>query len=148
VLDGRQGYWQERKQAWHAAGIDSGDGRDGDLLAGFANAAVQKLAYEGKTVGELPSWATDTSLFDPVLAELLVSWYSNPGQRVLDLFAGGSVCGIVTTRLRRGYTGVDPRPEQVAANEAQAAVHPTLVTAQRPDYTPPQTPVEHTQVCS
>lgn len=64
------------------------------------------------------SWGT--SIFDPVLCELVYRWFSPPGGRVLDPFAGGSVRGIVAAMLGREYVGIELRPEQVAANEAQA----------------------------
>ena len=62
-----------------------------------------------------------TSIFDPVLCELAYRWFCPPGGRVLDPFAGGSVRGIVAAKLGRAYAGVDLRPEQAAANEAQRA---------------------------
>lgn len=62
-----------------------------------------------------------TSIFDPVLCELAYRWFCPPTGSVLDPFAGGSVRGIVAAMLGRKYTGVDLRPEQVAANEQQAA---------------------------
>jgi DNA modification methylase len=62
---------------------------------------------------------SDISIFDPVLTELLVAWFSPATGRVLDPFAGGSVRGIVAAMLGRDYTGVDLRAEQVQANEAQ-----------------------------
>jgi len=62
-----------------------------------------------------------TSIFDPVLCELVYTWFCPPGGLVLDPFAGGSVRGIVAAKLGRGYVGVDLRPEQVAANEHQWA---------------------------
>lgn len=142
VLDARQGYWQDRKAAWLALGIASGSGRERELIGGFANAAALQVKYDGRTIDTDQAWA-GTSIFDPVLCELLIRWYSAPGQRVLDPFAGGSVRGIVSTRLGRDYTGVDLRPEQIEANEAQLAVVGTgLVAAHRPDYTPNLTPVE------
>lgn len=61
-----------------------------------------------------------TSIFDPVLCELVYTWFSPPAGHVLDPFAGGSVRGIVAAHLGRKYTGVDLRPEQVKANETQA----------------------------
>lgn len=64
--------------------------------------------------------ATGTSVFDPVLCELAYRWFCPPGGSVLDPFAGGSVRGIVASKLGRRYLGIDLRPEQVAANEAQA----------------------------
>lgn len=61
-----------------------------------------------------------TSVFDPVLTELSYLWFSTPGDRILDPFAGGSVRGIVAASLDRDYYGVELRAEQVAANQAQA----------------------------
>ena len=63
--------------------------------------------------------ASGTSIFDPVLCELAYSWFSPPGGTVLDPFAGGSVRGIVASRLGRQYIGVELREEQVQANRAQ-----------------------------
>jgi DNA modification methylase len=63
--------------------------------------------------------STGTSIFDPVLCELAYLWFSPPDGSVLDPFAGGSVRGIVAGFLGRKYTGIELRPEQVAANVAQ-----------------------------
>ena len=41
---------------------------------------------------------------------------------MLDPFAGGSVRGIVASQLGRAYVGIELRAEQVAANQAQAAL--------------------------
>lgn len=62
---------------------------------------------------------TGTSIFDPVLCELAYSWFSPKGGTVLDPFAGGSVRGIVASKLGRQYVGIDLRGEQVAANKIQ-----------------------------
>lgn len=67
------------------------------------------------------STASGTSIFDPVLCEIAYRWFCPPGGTVLDPFAGGSVRGIVASRLGREYVGVELRAEQVAANEEQAA---------------------------
>jgi DNA modification methylase len=61
-----------------------------------------------------------TSIFDPVLCELAYRWFCSPGGLVLDPFAGGSVRGIIASKLGRRYLGIDLRPEQIAANEEQA----------------------------
>jgi DNA modification methylase len=63
--------------------------------------------------------ASGTSIFDPVLCEIAYRWFCPPGGTVLDPFAGGSVRGIVASRLGRRYFGIELRPEQVAANRAQ-----------------------------
>lgn len=65
--------------------------------------------------------SSGTSIFDPVLCELAYRWFCPAGGSVLDPFAGGSVRGIVAAVLGLSYTGIDLRPEQVAANEAQWA---------------------------
>lgn len=60
------------------------------------------------------------SIFDPALAEIIYLWFSNPGDSVLDPFAGGSVRGIVAAETGRNYVGVDLREEQVEANRENA----------------------------
>lgn len=63
--------------------------------------------------------STGTSIFDPVVCEIAYRWFCPPGGIVLDPFAGGSVRGIVASRLGRRYVGIELRSEQVAANVAQ-----------------------------
>lgn len=70
---------------------------------------------------ELPT-ASGTSIFDPVLCEIAYRWFCPQGGTVLDPFAGGSVRGIVASRLGRRYVGIELRPEQVEANRAQLAI--------------------------
>lgn len=105
VLDSRQGYWKDRKEVWHEL-IKSGAGRDDELLGG----GLKSLA--AKTGANL----TGTSIFDPVLAEVLLNWFCPSGGKVLDPFAGGSVRGLVSTMLGNDYTGVDLSEKQVQAN--------------------------------
>jgi hypothetical protein len=120
VLDARQGYWSERTRRWVALGLRSEVGRDSNLMPGIAVAARAAARYSGRDE-ESARWSNQsTSIFDPVLTELLVRWYSIPGARVLDPFAGGAVRGIVSAVLGRSYVGLDLRAEQVAANEDQA----------------------------
>lgn len=61
-----------------------------------------------------------TSIFDPLLCELIYRWFCPTGGAVLDPFAGGSVRGIVAACLGFKYTGVDLSAGQLAANEVQA----------------------------
>lgn len=69
----------------------------------------------------LAATSSGTSIFDPVMCELAYRWFSPIGGLVLDPFAGGSVRGIVAAKLGREYIGCELRPEQVAANRAQAS---------------------------
>lgn len=62
-----------------------------------------------------------TSVFDPVLAELMYRWFTIPGGRILDPFAGEATKGIVATMLGYDYTGIELRDVQVEANRKQAA---------------------------
>jgi len=68
-----------------------------------------------------PRAASGTSIFDPVLCEIAYRWFCPPDGVVLDPFAGGSVRGVVASRLGRRYVGCELRPEQVAANREQGA---------------------------
>lgn len=64
--------------------------------------------------------ASGTSIFDPVLCELSYRWFCPQGGMILDPFAGGSVRGIVASKLGRRYFGCELRAEQVEANRDQA----------------------------
>lgn len=61
-----------------------------------------------------------TSVFDPVLCELIYRWFLPKDGRVLDPFAGEATKGIVATCLGYGYTGIELRQEQIDANNMQA----------------------------
>lgn len=80
---------------------------------------VQGKIAEGEIAGGMSAGQSGTSIFDPVLCELAYRWLSPPGGVILDPFAGGSVRGIVASKLGRQYVGVELRAEQVAANRAQ-----------------------------
>lgn len=76
----------------------------------------------GDIDGGMAGNQSGTSIFDPVLCELVYRWFCPPGGLVLDPFAGGSVRGIVASRLGRGYIGTELRPEQIAANRDQLGI--------------------------
>ena len=63
-----------------------------------------------------------TSVFDPVLCELMYLWFCPPAGQVVDPFAGGSVRGIVAAYLGYRYWGCELRAEQVVANESQRPI--------------------------
>lgn len=115
VLDARQGYWMERKRAWHALGFSGGEGREH-----LASTVVQNQTLRDGTVIQRGA-DRGGSLFDPVLCELAYRWFCLPGGAVLDPFAGGASRGVVAACLGYNYTGIELRPEQVAANREQAA---------------------------
>lgn len=212
VLDARQGYWQDRKRAWLALGIESELGRGENLqglsdsndeyrynkqawfdrkksngLLGFSEQARshyktgngksparcfgQDLMRGEHTLGAITAHKTEakgvlghpettgdisfyskkrakeaeigreielseflekyytptgkdtqsgTSIFDPVLCEIAYRWFTGEDFTILDPFAGGSVRGVVASRLNRNYVGVELRKEQIEANKTQA----------------------------
>lgn len=64
--------------------------------------------------------ASGTSVFDPVLCELMYSWFCPPGGQIIDPFAGGSVRGITAAIMGRNYWGSDLSKPQIVANREQA----------------------------
>lgn len=139
VLDARQGWWQERKRAWLDLGIRSQIGR-GEGLVYRSPSSADPAFYDKKRAAEAAAGRefstaeflaehytrdlddpidSGTSIFDPVLTELAVRWFSPPGGMILDPFAGGSVRGLVSHVLGRRYTGNDLAAAQIAANVAQ-----------------------------
>lgn len=109
ILDTKSGTWQARKRNWIKLGIKSEIGRDAKTYH------MQDWASDkGRNV---PS---DTSIFDPVVCELMYKWFCPEGGTILDPFAGGSVRGIIANYLDYHYTGIDIRQEQVDSNRDQA----------------------------
>lgn len=141
ILDSRQGYWQKRKQQWIKLGIHGEQGRDylgtggsGQLL----NASCQppeiyriKADYD-RELGRRSSWdefyqahpsirrLPTTSVFDPVLCELMYRWFCPYNGSILDPFAGEATKGIVAAYTGHAYTGIELREDQVAINRRQA----------------------------
>lgn len=110
VFDSKQGHWQKRKKEWKSIGLDSSTGRHDALLGDGLLSLAQKANMT----------LTGTSIFDPVLCEILYNWYSPKGGIVFDPFAGGSVRGVVAEMLGRHYIGIDLSEKQVDANQLNA----------------------------
>lgn len=134
VFNAREGWWQDRKRSWIALGLESETGRDGNLT--FSDSSQPPAVYAAKNayaaaVGRDVTWPEfyaanpdarvqgSTSIFDPVLCEIVYRWFCPLAGVVLDPFAGGSVRGVVAAMLGRQYVGCDLRAEQVGANRAQ-----------------------------
>jgi DNA modification methylase len=113
VMDTRQGYWQDRKRMWHSLGLQSELGRDDSLT--YARKGDQDFCGV-----EIENRGGNTSIFDPVLSELMYRWFCIDGGTILDPFAGGSARGVIAHHLGYKYTGIELRKEQVRANISQA----------------------------
>ena len=145
----QRGEWQSRKHLWIdilGLGKDEDMGRNPGLISNagedwrMVNPVRQPRFYEQKakweqdngkaiTTGEfkhlfVPKGSdrvdTFTSQFDPVLAEVMLHWYTITGWRVFDPFGGGVERGLVSAYLGRPYVGIELRPEQVLANRSLA----------------------------
>ena len=112
VLDTRQGYWIDRVRQWKALGLESENGREIDI---FDN--LNKLAAKAKSGAIRENGVA--SIFDPLLCEIMYTWFSKKDYKVLDPFAGGSVRGIIASVCGLDYTGIELRAEQVEANRKQ-----------------------------
>jgi hypothetical protein len=99
ILNTNLAAWRERKRYWLSMGIQSELGRDSDVL--YDQASQDRLNEIGGT-----SFVA-SSVFDPVLCELVYRWWAPPGGAILDPFAGGSVRGVVAGYLGHQYTGID-----------------------------------------
>ena len=108
VINSRTREWQERKSKWRDIGIRSEEGRDVVAI----NDTFAK--YDGRVA------KSNASIFDPVLCDLMYSWFCPESGKILDPFAGGSVRGIVAHYLGYGYTGIDLSERQVRSNLEQS----------------------------
>lgn len=110
IFDTRQKYWQDRKREWLSIGITSENGRADNLLGDGLNVLSEN---KGGNI-------TGTSVFDPVLCEIAYKWFCVENGAIFDPFAGGSVRGIVASKLGFSYTGIDLRDEQITKNKENA----------------------------
>jgi DNA modification methylase len=104
VLDVKQKYWKDQRKMWLGMGIQSEVGRNSNLLK-----LSPLMAKKQKS----------TSVFDPVVCNVMYLWFTNENDTIYDPFAGGSVRGIVAGVMNRQYIGVDIRQEQIESNHEQ-----------------------------
>lgn len=115
VLDTRRGEWVDRKRAWTVLIGQSGTtGESREDTLGYGS-IVRSDKYDG--LGSLNT----VSIFDPVLAEIILKWFLPRGKcAICDPFAGG-VFGYVAGYLGHRFTGIEIRPEQAALNNEMVA---------------------------
>lgn len=121
IFDARQGSWQDRKREWLDTGMDSLKGRKESLTYNTTGDFGEKLAKISR----------GTSVFDPVLCEIIYKWFNVVGGSIVDPFAGGVVRGFVASKLNYSYTGVDISETQINENNKQAS---ELLKDNMPEY--------------
>lgn len=109
VLDARAGYWQDRKKAWREIIKDDAITREGAQI------------FQG--IGALTD-ISDTSIFDPCLAEVIITWFTpkkdeNDRPKLFDVFAGDTSFGVVGGWLGCDFTGIELRKEQADYNNSR-----------------------------
>ncbi len=140
VLDTRQGYWQERKNKWRAIIGEISGSRNNLLIQsyemrynhiykkytkerqalgiGFKEFFEKYVPQEEKDAANATVHSVGTSLFDPVLSEVLCRWFTPyTGAKIFDCFAGDTQKGFVFGYCGYEFCGIELRKEQVKINE-------------------------------
>ena len=102
-FDTKMNYWTKRKKDWYK-------------LIGFSGQGLDKSLLGGGSDNILTSINKGRSLFDPVLAEIILKWFCPKYGKILDPFGGEVVKGIVSEKLGYKYHAVEIRKKQVDEN--------------------------------
>jgi len=103
VLDSRTLEWKERKSKWKEIFGSMEESREGVLK--FS----KTTSLKNQSVG-------CTSIFDPVLTEILYLWFCPTGGEIFDPFTGSPVRGVVAAIKGYKFHGIDIRKEQIEIN--------------------------------
>lgn len=114
ILDTRSGRWQERKRYWNSFIGDNGESREGTL-------STSKFMHQSGYLQGSKTTQKSVSLLDAVLAEILVTWFSEKGWLCFDPFAGDTVFGYVAGSLERKFRGTELREEQARLNNERTS---------------------------
>jgi hypothetical protein len=85
----------------------------------ISTAEFEKDYYVNNQLGSGIS-GCGTSVFDPVLCELMYRWFCPNYGQIIDPFSGGSVRGIIAHYLDYKYIGIDLSANQIEENKKQA----------------------------
>ena len=150
VLDTRKGYWQARKKMWRSkvTSVDIGGSREDTniqspeikykdiyqrtrkhregLGISFREYLDKYVPDDVKEREASKVLAQGTSLFDPVLAEIVMRWFCPHDGSILDPFGGEQTKGIVAGVLGLKYRSCEIRPEQVSLNSEACKDYPNV----------------------
>ena len=114
VFNTHQPYMKERMVMWRDMGMCGTNGRvTSNNGLSYDNRRMDKYASRKKNVEQ--NWS-GTSVFNPVVCEVVYKWFTVPGSKVLDPFAGSVTRGAIAACLGHDYLGIDINPEQVKSN--------------------------------
>ena len=150
ILDTRKGYWQARKKMWRSkvTSVDIGKSRSDTLIQSpeikykdiyqktrehreslglsFKEYLDKYVPEEVKEREASKVLSQGTSLFDPVLAEIIMRWFCPQGGSIIDPFGGEQTKGIVAGVLGLTYRGCEIRPDQVKLNSEACKDYPNV----------------------
>ena len=137
VFDAKTPKWQERKKYWQSRIKNDGHSREGTLADHASGKDPEFYSQKRKTEKKIgvqltaqefiekyykPSKkiiAQGVSIFDPVLAEIILAWFTIPGGKVIDPFSGGAF-GFVAGATGHPFIGTEIREEQQKINQSRA----------------------------
>lgn len=108
VFNTHQPYFRQRLRMWTDLGVVSKAGRD------------EHLSYDNRRMDKRNNEKSNgTSVFNPVLTEVIYKWFCVPNGVIYDPFAGGITRGAVASMLGYNYIGHDISERQVETNIEQ-----------------------------
>lgn len=109
VFNTHQPYFKQKAQFWYDA---IGDGREG---------RTERLAYDNRRMFKenADKKHNGTSVFNPVVCEVVYKWFTVENSLILDPFAGGITRGAIAAMLGHHYSGIDLSVTQVTHNKEQ-----------------------------
>lgn len=110
ILDSTSARWKNRKKEWLQKTGNLSETRDGEfgLTSGSNNSLYTSIG-------------NGTSNFDPVLAEVIYTWFCPEGGKILDPFGGEQTKGVVAGELGLSYRAVEIRQDQIDVNRSKVA---------------------------
>lgn len=105
VFNTHQPYFRQRLRMWTDLGVVSKAGRD------------EHLSYDNKRMYKRNNEKSNgTSVFNPVLCEVIYKWFTVSNSLIFDPFAGGITRGVVAAMLGHRYIGYDISERQIDVN--------------------------------
>jgi len=108
ILNSASKDWQLKKKKWMLRINDKAQARSNTLRKNKKGGSGEKfMAIKGDT----------TSVLDPVMSEIILSWFTEEKHIVFDPFSGDAVFGFVSAFKNRIFRGIELREKQVNFNQ-------------------------------
>lgn len=134
ILRADTGDWIKRKTQWEYI-LHDRQNNVRDTIARGNTPYINNFADKPEFKGAKSPNAGMISTFDPFFCEILVKWFSEENDVILDPFAGGIVRGGVASILNRHYIGIDISDKQIEHNKEQwKDIYTRYQTDKQPQY--------------